>query len=322
MNMVRKELRRAVAPAGWTMLIYFLLLTVCSVIGILAAMLIGMVRCIITDNLEGMDGVIEQAAQSPLGYFLAAAIGFGILLLWKKPRYIKEQIMAKGKPMKGEDFLGIFCLFFSAQLVYQIITIVAELVLNSFGYTMTEGLQLVSAGNGGIGLFLYVGILAPVMEEILCRGLVMQTLRPFGKRLAILGTAFLFALLHGNILQTPYAFVVGLVLGYVAMEYSISWAILLHVINNLVLGEIFTRLTANMDMMAATLLLWAFLLVCAAGAVFTLIRKRASIGTWLRENPNYPLFTKAFFGNAGVITFTVLMGISMIAMCFILVTPL
>ena len=320
--MGRNELRRALAPAGWTMLIYVLLLTVSTMIGIAVVMYVGIIRCIITGNRDGMDMVIEQAMQSPLGYFLAAALGCLIILLWKKPRYIKEQIWAKGKPMNLKDFLGIFCLFFSAQLVYQIITIGAELVLNAFGYTMTEGLQLVSAGNGGIGMFLYVGILAPVMEEILCRGLLLRMLRPFGKRLAILGTAFLFALLHGNVLQTPYAFVVGLVLGYVAMEYSISWAILLHVINNLVLGEIFTRLTANMDMMTATLLLWAFLLVCAAGAVFTLIRKRASIGTWLRENPNYPLFTKAFFGNAGVITFTVLMTISMIGMCFILFTPL
>lgn len=320
--MSRKELRRAMAPAGWTMLIYFLLLSVCTVIGIFADVVIGAVRLAMTNNIDRIDEVVEHAIQSPVGYFLAAAIGFLILLLWKKPRYIKEEIWAKERTMTCVDFLGIFCLFFSAQLVYQIIAMGTELVANTMGYTMTEGVQLISAGNGGLGMFLYVGILAPVTEEILCRGLIQRMLMPFGKRLAILGSAYLFALLHGNIFQTPYAFLVGLILGYVAAEYSISWAILLHVLNNLVLGEIFARVTADMDMMVASLMLWAFLLACAGGAVFTLIRNRRSIDTWFRENPLYPIFAKAFFNNAGVIIFTILMIISMIGTCFILFTPL
>ena len=317
-----RPMRRAMAPVGWTMLVYYLLLTVCVAIGVIAEVVIGAVRLALANDLAAMDEMIAQAAQSVEGYFLAAGIGFLILLLWKKPKYLKDMFRSTGKPMTFEDFLGIFCLFFSAQMIYQRLTSTAEDLLNGVGLTMMEGLQLVSAGNGGLGMFLYVGILAPVMEEILCRGLIQRTLMPFGKRLAILGSAFLFALLHGNIFQTPYAFAVGLVLGYVAAEYSISWAILLHVLNNLVLGEIFTRLTANMDVMLSTLLLWVFLLACAAGAVATLVRRRDAVMAWFRENPFYPLFTKVFFGNAGVITFTCLMVVSMIGTCFILITPL
>ena len=37
--------------------------------------------------------------------------------------------------------------------------------------------------------------------------------------------------MHGNIPQAVFAIFVGVVLGYVTIEYSIWWAILLHIFN-------------------------------------------------------------------------------------------
>lgn len=320
--MDKKAMRRAVAPAGWMMLIYFLILTVCTFIGAFVETMIVAVQSIVNGSMADMNELVETASQSTWGYFLAAAVGLLILLLWKKPKYLTKEIWVSRKSMQARDFWGITCLFFSAQMLYQIITTVTELLLNSMGYTMAEGMQMVSAGNGGLGMFLYIGILAPVIEEILCRGLAQKVLLPFGKRAAILGSAFLFALLHGNILQVPYAFAVGLVLGYVAAEYSIAWAMLLHMLNNLVLGEIFSRLTAGMNEILASALLWGFLIICTVGAIVTLVRKKENIGSWLRDNPLCPGFSGAFFGNAGVIIFVVLMALSIIGTSFVLFTPL
>ena len=111
-------------------------------------------------------------------------------------------------------------------------------------------------------------------------------------------------------------------LGYVAAEYSIAWAMLLHMINNLVLGDMFTRLTAGMNEMAVGMLLWGVLLLSAVGAVVTLIRRRRNVRDWMHRNPLGPTYARCFFSSAGVITFTVLMVLSMIVTCFMLITPL
>ena len=146
------------------------------------------------------------------------------------------------------------------------------------------------------------------------------TLMPYGKRMAIVGSAFLFALFHGNILQTPFAFLVGLVLGYVAAEYSVAWAMVLHMVNNLVLGDLLNRLFPNE--MAASAVLWTVLLASSIGALIVLIRRRREISDWKRRNPMDPGACAAFFGSGGVVTFTVLMALSMIFTCFTLITPM
>ena len=67
---------------------------------------------------------------------------------------------------------------------------------------------------------------------MLFRGLILRTLRPFGKRFAIVMSAVLFGMFHGNLLQAPCAMVIGLLFGYAAMEHSILWAVALHVFIN------------------------------------------------------------------------------------------
>lgn len=320
--MDRKQLRKAMSPAGWSMALYYLLINVCVFVTVLVEIIAGLLRNPSLGGLNMLEGIIENAASSAWGYFLAAGVGIIILLLWKKPKFWRDQIWARGKPMKFGDFLGILCIFLSAQLLYQIGVMVLETILNIFGLTMLYGLESMSAGSDNFSMFLYMCVLAPVSEELLCRGLVQRMLMPFGKRLAILGSAFLFGMFHGNIIQAPYAFAVGLVLGYVAAEYSIAWAMVLHMINNLVLGDMMTRLTAGMNDMAAGLLIWGILLLCALGAVITLVCRRREVSAWLRRNPKVPGVTACFFGSAGVITLTVMMVLSMIGTCFVLFTPI
>lgn len=321
-KLMRKSLRRAMSPAGWSVLLYFVIINICVTVAVLVETLIRLILEMDSGNFDTILDAVEASATSAWGYFLAAAVGIIVLLAWKKPRFWREQIWAKGKPMKPGAFLGILSIFLAGQFIYQFIVIALELLLNGVGLTMTEGLESMSAGSDSFSMFLYVGILAPITEELLCRGLVQRILMPYGKRLAILGSAFLFGMFHGNLLQAPYAFAVGLVLGYVAAEYSIAWAMLLHMINNLVLGDMMTRLTEGMSEMAYALTIWGILLAFAVIAVVTLIRKRHEVGAWLRRNPIRPPCARCFFGSAGVITFTVIMILSMIATCFMLITPL
>ena len=64
-------------------------------------------------------------------------------------------------------------------------------------------------------------------EELFARGAVFSVLRPHGRRCAVIGSALIFALMHVNLLQLPYAFIAGLLLG---MLYEASGGLLLPIL--------------------------------------------------------------------------------------------
>jgi membrane protease YdiL (CAAX protease family) len=70
-----------------------------------------------------------------------------------------------------------------------------------------------------ITTFIHVCILAPVIEEILMRGFVLGGLQStLGVVFALLVSAFLFALLHFNMVQTLSAFICSLILGMLYLK--------------------------------------------------------------------------------------------------------
>lgn len=95
----------------------------------------------------------------------------------------------------------------------------------------------IEATQFGIWAPLDTAILVPIVEELLLRGVVMARLKPYGRTFAIVTSAFIFACMHGDLTQGVFTFLFGLLLGYVAMEYSLTWSIILHVANNLILAD-------------------------------------------------------------------------------------
>ncbi len=89
-------------------------------------------------------------------------------------------------------------------------------------------------GASGVALTLVaVAVLPALLEEFALRGVVMGLLRPFGDGFAILLSAIVFALMHGNLVQIPFAFVVGLSLAFATVKSGSVWtAVLIHFINN------------------------------------------------------------------------------------------
>ncbi len=76
-------------------------------------------------------------------------------------------------------------------------------------------------------------LLPAILEEMVYRGYILRTLLPHGKMFAILISSMLFALMHGNILQIPFAFIVGFACGYLAVKTGSIWiSIMLHFLNN------------------------------------------------------------------------------------------
>lgn len=93
-------------------------------------------------------------------------------------------------------------------------------------------------------------ILAPLCEELVCRGLVLRGIAASGRspRAAILWSAFFFALVHLNPWQSIPAFVLGVFFGWVYWRTGSLWTtILLHAANNGI-SVVITRTCPDMTM--------------------------------------------------------------------------
>lgn len=79
------------------------------------------------------------------------------------------------------------------------------------------------------GIILY-GIVSPVAEEIVFRGIVYNRLRrQYSLWIAIIGSALIFGVYHGNVVQALYAFVLGLLIAVLYEKFGSFMApIILH----------------------------------------------------------------------------------------------
>lgn len=79
-------------------------------------------------------------------------------------------------------------------------------------------------------------LLAPLIEELIFRGMVYRRIaRYWNKNIALLASAVLFGIYHGNVVQGVYAFLLGLILAYLYEKFgTIKAPILAHGFANLV----------------------------------------------------------------------------------------
>ncbi len=91
-----------------------------------------------------------------------------------------------------------------------------------------ESLMEPLINSGFIPIIIAVSISAPLFEEIMFRGIILNDFKKvFPVWLAILVQALLFGLFHGNLIQGVYATILGIILGIVYYKYRSIWAVIL-----------------------------------------------------------------------------------------------
>ena len=224
--------------------------------------------------------------------------------------------------MRLGSFFALLVIFISIQLGAQLMYLLLELLANSFGYSMAQTMESAGGSMDSLSMFLYVGLGAPISEELLFRGLLLRPMEPYGKKFAIFASALLFGIYHGNLVQIPFAFAVGLILGYVTVEYNIGWAIVLHMFNNLILSDTMTRLMGLLGLPWSELWFWILIVGCAIGAVIIFITQRRQIKLWLGKYRNDPLCNQAFWSAPGIIVLISLMAVMTLLSTFVMLTPI
>ncbi len=308
----KKQLRRAFSSLGIALVLYMIIMNLC-VFGI--CILDVFVKALSIGVQDGFrivyyrlpELIYDSLSNNAWGYLAAIVVGFLFLLLWKGKSFLFREIWAADRSMTFGSFLFLLVVFLSSQLLFMLLANIQEFLLNLFGFSAIYSLEAATSSADSFSMFLYASLLAPISEEILFRGLILRSLAPHGKRFAILLSAFLFGIFHGNLVQSPFAFLVGIVLGYTALEYNILWAMVLHMINNLVLSDMFYRIFApNIADFVTNVLI----ILCAVAAVILCIVKRRRIVAYIRENPVDNKKIGLFFTSFGIILLIILMEIT------------
>lgn len=118
----------------------------------------------------------------------------------------------------------------------------AALIASFVGYILKQfGLEsatadLTAQNNSAWSLwfmYFYASLLGPVLEELLYRGVILQSMRKYNERFAIVLSALIFGLMHQNYQQFILAFMLGLILAAADVRSgSIIPSIIMHIIVN------------------------------------------------------------------------------------------
>ena len=284
---MKQALKKECSVLGISLLVYKILLNTTVSVAVLIAVAMYLFSGNRLDTLL-VDLPELVSAYSGWGYLLAIGVGAVCLLIWKKPGFCLHRILKKGRSMTLSSFINLLCLFMSGQLISQLGMLLMDGIFGIFGYSVSDYMASNGVSTDHISMWLYVGFGAPIFEEILFRGLVLRSLEPYGKRIAILVSALLFGFYHGNPVQAPYAAVVGMVLGYVAMEYHVLWAIVLHMFNNLIFADSLPRLLQNLPIQTSNAILYAIMIAFALAAVIILLVNHRQVIASIREDPIPP----------------------------------
>jgi membrane protease YdiL (CAAX protease family) len=304
----RKQMRKDFSPIGWTVLVYYLLMVVCvTVIAFGQSMIYKPMVQAGQMSAEQMQQLLES---NGWGYLLTIVIGLLIVFVWKGKSFFTEDLMRRGRPMTAKEFFSLLVAFMGGQLLFSMINLLMEELFNLVGFSAMQAMENATANAESLSMFLYMAFGAPITEELLFRGILLRPLEKYGKRFAILVSAFLFGLMHGNVVQTPFAFVVGMILGYVAVEYNILWAIVLHMFNNLVMGDLITRVFGEtVGGLLSALLIIGFGVAC----VVVLIVRGDDTRAYVQANKVNNEAVHCFFTCAGVICASVFLLISLVS---------
>lgn len=193
------------------------------------------------------------------------------------------------------SFLHYFMLFQAAQWIggiinYPIMTLFTKLGLNlSFSEEAARGGSLTNAP-----MLFYTILIAPLMEELVFRGVFYHRFRSYGKYFAAFCTAFFFALMHSNFLQFAPAFSMGIILFFIRDRYGLPYSILLHFSNNLL------AIVVNNLSQGSTLIQGIYSLFLLAGlgyGIYYVVKTRKDLAEDRQYEKEHSLSLKQFFSS-------------------------
>lgn len=235
-----RTLKKKSSGLGFYILTYFLAMSaivfaVLFVVMFLMIMKSGISSFDVTSQLEQLQ---KDMVSGPFAHYMqilaatASAMIPGFIYLKLSKNHISDCI--KIKPVKSSMLIVLTLMGMGVAMVSNV---AAELVSSNFssiGIDYNPDIETSSQSVFTNILYVVSTAITPAFaEEFAFRGILMGVLRKYGNSFAIITSAVLFGAMHGNIIQIPFAFILGLIFGYIDCKAnSIIPSIIIHFLNN------------------------------------------------------------------------------------------
>lgn len=148
----------------------------------------------------------------------------------------EREPLALGKPTSPLTFVLAVVAGMGICMMANIVTSYFTVIASAFGVELySPDIPMPAGSLGVLTSLMRVVIVAALTEELALRGFVMGNLRKYGDTFAILVSSIVFALMHGNLVQAPFALIAGFGLGYLSVKTGTIWTgIAIHAGNNFI----------------------------------------------------------------------------------------
>lgn len=236
-----------------------------------------------------------------LGEAVQYAVALPVCWLIAKSAHTPQRPLSRRK-LSVSCFLRYLLLSIGLLFLFNLIGTAVNALLSEMKGSPAGNLVEQSVSSYTLWQMMLVTVLsAPLGEELLFRKLVYRCVGAYGDKAYVFTSACLFMLMHGNVVQYPYAFALGGLFAWVYCKTGSLWnTILLHACVNFI-GGVIPYVAGENELLLS--LLGMLYLLGAGYVVYTLWRCR---GRHLLQNvPPLPEGAlDAALLNAGMLLFT------------------
>ena len=280
-NIENRGILSRVFPKWWDILVMLLLFAVAQMVFGQILQLAGVVMPS-TSDVDAVDVETFMNEQSALGRYMALVhlfsflFSIGVLWLYARLRGGKGVIHIRHKASG----------FNPSVILVGVMWLMASQVVLEPLFEFFPADESTEIGRGMWAAFTAI-VSAPILEELLCRGVLFEVLnRRWGVKVSILVSALFFGLLHiGNLANAVVAIVAGFIFGALYVRTSSLYVtIIIHAINN---ALAFALISFGMDDMSFAEMLGNGTVYYVVYALSAVLFVGASVEAWitvLRKN--------------------------------------
>lgn len=307
-KMIGKPIKEDFNKVGSSILLYMIIINIIVFIGII---FVSIIASITNQNMPS--DITNDGNYYGVISIFADIIAFSVFLKYRGKEVFLNDLNTEKKKFDLRIVILAAIILLSLNNILGGVTDVFEIGLNTIGLSADNALKkLEILDNPAIPMMITVCIEGPIFEEFIFRGVILKSLEKYGKCFAIIVSALLFGLMHGNFYQTIGTIGIGIVLGYLATEYSIKLTILLHILNNAwaeITSMTFSHLSDNTQNMINMIIL----IVSAIILLIAFIKKRSDIRAWIQNNRIEKGIMLKFFTSGWIVLVVIIDLISVIS---------
>lgn len=182
-----------------------------------------------------------------LSSVLQYGIGFPVLFLMLKkiPKQAPMQNPLSTKSFFKYAAVSVFFMYIGNTISSYLMYYVEE----ALGRAPENTVNTILDSTNIILSIVLIGIIGPIVEEIMFRKWFADRLTPYGDKVAILLPALIFGLFHANLYQFFYAFFLGAIFSYIYVKTGkLIYTCVLHVFINLFFGVLPSFIFSKIDL--------------------------------------------------------------------------